>query len=135
MLLEWSDDTLSVKVGMIDRQHKKIVNMINELHDAIEAGRAKELLAQLLIKLVHYTHYHFATEEKYFKRYGYPDADIHKSEHDELRTQVAKLDDRYYEGDRMVTTDVMNLLNSWLFTHIIGSDQKFGMFLRKKGVF
>jgi hemerythrin-like metal-binding protein len=119
---------------MIDRQHKKIVNMINELHDAIEAGRAKELLAQLLIKLVHYTHYHFATEEKYFKRYGYPDADIHKSEHDELRTQVAKLDDRYYEGDKMVTTDIMNLLNGWLFTHIKGSDQKFGIFLRKKGV-
>ncbi len=134
MLLEWNDDTLSVKVGMIDRQHKKMVNMINELHDAIEAGRAKELLAQLLIKLVHYTYYHFATEEKYFKRYGYPDAALHKSEHDDLRTQVAKLDDRYYEGDKMVTTDIMNLLKSWLFTHIIGSDQKFGIFLRKKGV-
>ena len=134
-LIEWSDEKLSVKVGMIDRQHKKMVGMINELYDSVEAKREKELLAQLLIKLVHYTHYHFATEEKYFKEYKYPEMMIHKAQHDQLRVQVAALDERYYTGDKMITSEVMKLLNDWLFDHIIGSDRKFGQFLNGKGTF
>ena len=132
-LIEWSDEKLSVKVGMIDRQHKKMVGMINELYDSVEAKKEKELLAELLIKLVHYTHYHFATEERYFKEYEYPEMMIHKAQHDQLRVQVAVLDERYYTGDKMITPEVMKLLNDWLFDHIIGSDRKFGKFLNGKG--
>ncbi len=134
-LIEWNDEKLSVKVGMIDRQHKKMVGIINELDNAIEAKQEKELLAGLLIKLVHYTYYHFATEEKYFKKYEYPEIAIHKAQHDQLRAQVAALDDRYYKGDKMITTEIMDLLNDWLFDHIIGSDRKFGSFLNEKGTF
>jgi hemerythrin-like metal-binding protein len=134
-LIEWSDEKLSVKVGMIDRQHKKMVGMINELYDSVEAKKGKELLAQLLIKLVHYTHYHFATEEKYFKQHSYPELTAHKEQHDRLRAQVADLDERYYTGDKMITPEVMKLLNDWLFDHIIGSDRKFDQFLNEKGAF
>jgi len=134
-LVEWSDEKLSVKVGMIDRQHKKMVGMINELYDSVEAKKEKELLAQLLIKLVHYTHYHFATEEKYFKQHNYPELTAHKVQHDQLREQVADLDERYYTGDKMITPEVMKLLNNWLFDHIIGADRKFGQFLNEKGAF
>jgi hemerythrin len=132
-LIEWSDEKLSVKVGMIDRQHKKMVDMVNELYDSIEAKREKELLAQLLIKLVHYTRYHFATEEKYFRQHQYPEMPVHKAQHDQLREQVADLDERYFTGDKMITPEVMKLLNDWLFDHIIGSDRKFGQFLNEKG--
>jgi hemerythrin len=134
-LVEWSDEKLSVKVSMIDRQHKKMVGMINELYDSVEAKKEKGLLAELLIKLVHYTNYHFATEEKYFKQHNYPEMTIHKAQHDQLREQVAVLDERYYTGDKMITSEVMKLLNDWLFDHIIGSDRKFGQFLNEKGTF
>jgi hemerythrin len=134
-LVEWSDEKLSVKIGMIDRQHKKMIGMINELFDAVETKRERELIAGHLIKLVHYTHYHFSTEEKYFKQYEYPEIAIHIEQHDQLREQVAALDDRYYTGDKMITMEVMKLLNDWLFDHIIGSDRKFGRFLIDKGAF
>jgi hemerythrin len=134
-LVEWSDDKLSVKVGIIDRQHKKMIGMINELYDSVEARREKELLAQLLIKLVHYTHYHFATEEKYFRQHKYPEMLLHKAQHDQLREQVADLDERYFTGDKMITPEVMKLLNDWLFDPIIGSDCKFGQFLNGRGTF
>ena len=48
-LVKWSDEKQSVRVGMIDRQHKKIISMINELLDAVEAKQRKKILAQLLI--------------------------------------------------------------------------------------
>ena len=35
----------------------------------------------------------------------------------------------------MITSEVMKLLNDWLFDHIIGSDRKFGQFLNEKGAF
>ncbi len=39
-LIEWSDK-LSTGTRMFDEQHKKLVAMINELHNAMKYGRGK----------------------------------------------------------------------------------------------
>jgi len=134
-VIVWSDEKFSVNIEMIDKQHKKMIDMINELLEAVQAKQENNILAQLLIKLVNYTHYHFSTEERYFKIYNYPDTTVHKAQHDHLREQVAALDERYYSGQKMITGEVMGLLNDWLADHIIGSDRKFGSFLKGKGAF
>ncbi len=40
-LINW-DNTLSVNVAEIDGQHHKLVEMINELHDAMRQGKSRE---------------------------------------------------------------------------------------------
>src|SRR5512138_1759178 len=97
-LIKWNDDRMSTHVDELDEQHRKMADMINDLYEAIDAKEGKELLAQLLIKLVHYTKHHFATEERYFDEYGYPDAVAHKVENDRLRAKVASLDESYYKA-------------------------------------
>jgi len=42
-LFPWSD-TYSVKIGIIDMQHKNVVNIVNELHQAMVTGHGKEQL-------------------------------------------------------------------------------------------
>jgi hemerythrin len=133
-LMEWSDETLSVHVDIIDRQHKKMIGMINELYDAVTNGRCDDMIDILLIKLFHYTGYHFSTEEQHFREHEYPDYDEHKFQHDVIRNRVMEFEDRNSKKGEIAAKEVLNLLKFWLFNHILGSDVKFGRFLNEKGI-
>ena len=77
-LMTWTDK-LSVGVGVIDEDHKKLVGMVNELYDAMQAGQGRDSLGRILNGLVQYTKFHFAREEKCFAQTGYPAAVPHIS--------------------------------------------------------
>jgi hemerythrin len=87
-LLAWND-TLSVKVAEIDQQHMKLIGMINDLNDAMKNGQGKEILGKIINDLVAYAIMHFKLEERYFARYGYPDAESHQKEHAAFNQKVA----------------------------------------------
>lgn len=97
-------------------------------------GKAKEILGDILKKLVEYTLYHFSTEEKYFDKYEYPESETHKQQHKDLVDQVAKIKEKFDAGERVLSIEVMNFLRDWLHDHILGSDVKFGPFLKEKGL-
>jgi hemerythrin len=131
--IQWKD-TYSVHIEEIDDQHRRLFGIINELHDAMKERRGKEVLGSILSELFHYTHYHFATEEKYFLIHNYPSFDVHKSEHDLMRSLVADLKRKFDAGDEKMTVEVMDLLRDWLSDHVLGSDQKYGSFLKGRAV-
>jgi hemerythrin-like metal-binding protein len=54
VLFPWSD-TYSVKINMVDSQHKVLVDLINELHQAMMARKGKESLGVVLASLIKYT--------------------------------------------------------------------------------
>ena len=132
-LVEWKSIYLT-NVEEVDSQHKKLVSIVNELHDAMKIGKGKEILSKVFNELVEYTLYHFATEEKYFDQYEYPEADLHKEQHKALVDQVSALKTKFEAGEKVLTLDVMNFLRDWLHDHIIGSDKLFGPYLNSKGV-
>lgn len=133
-LIQWSND-LSVHIKEIDAQHKKLIQLINTLHDFMAMGKAKDVMGQTLAELVDYTVYHFSTEERLFQQHGYPGYAEHKAQHDELTRQAKELKAKFDKGDALITLDVMNFLVDWLNKHIIGSDKLYTSFLNKKGVF
>ena len=65
--ITWSDN-LSVNIKEIDTEHKKLINMINELHSAMGSGKGREAMERSLPGLVDYTKTHFAYEEKLFQQ-------------------------------------------------------------------
>jgi hemerythrin len=71
-LIKWKD-VFSVKVSEVDNQHKKLIGLINQLYDAMRVGKGREVLGSVLTELVNYTIYHFSTEERLFREYGYPE--------------------------------------------------------------
>jgi hemerythrin len=131
--LRWSDDFL-VGVADVDRQHRRLVEMVNELHSAMLEGRGKDVLGGTLVGLVDYTVTHFATEEAYFDRFGYPGAVEHKTQHQGFVEKVADFKQGFDEDRLMVTLDVMDFLSTWLVEHIKGSDKAYGPFLNERGV-
>ncbi|MBI2418898.1 MAG: hemerythrin family protein [Ignavibacteriales bacterium] len=133
-LVDWKE-IYKVNIIEVDNQHKKLVELINSLHDALKIGKGKEVLSKVLSELVDYTVYHFATEEKYFDTYEYPETAIHKKQHCDLVEQVAALQKKFESGEKVLTMDVMNFLRDWLHDHIVGSDKNFGPYLNGKGVY
>lgn len=134
-LMIWKE-AYSVNIAEIDNQHKKLIELINNLHDAMITGKAKEEMSKILSGLVDYTLYHFATEEKIFDQYDFPGSKAHKKQHSDLIEQVAALQKKHEDGERVLTIDVMNFLRDWWNDHIMGSDKKgYGPYLNSKGVY
>ena len=67
--IRWSEK-YSVNVTKIDEQHKKLVSLINEMYDAMRAGKGKDILGAVIAKIVDYTVYHFSTEELLLQKYN-----------------------------------------------------------------
>ena len=132
-LLNWNE-SYSVKIAKIDLQHKKLVDIVNELHDSMKAGKSKEVLGKTLDELINYTANHFKTEEDLFDKYGYPDNNVHKRQHSDLVDQVLKFKSNFVSGKSVISIDLMNFLRDWLTQHIVGSDKKYTSFLNSKGV-
>ncbi len=133
-LMQWTDK-LSVGVRQFDEEHKRLVGMINDLFDGMQAGKAQDVLGKILDGLVTYTRTHFANEERYFQQHRYPEGATHKAEHDALTQQVVDVQAKYRAGaSTVLTLDVMKFLKSWLVNHIQGTDKKYGPFLAAKGV-
>jgi len=66
-LLNWSKE-YSVEVQSIDKQHQKLFDMLNDLHDAMKSGRGVQVGPAILKGLVKYAGEHFADEEKMMVR-------------------------------------------------------------------
>ncbi len=72
-LMTW-DDRYSVKVREWVNHHKKIMNAINELHNAMADGKGKEVLERTLGNPASYASYNFSSEEKEMEKHKYPDS-------------------------------------------------------------
>lgn len=69
MAILWTDD-LNTGIDVIDRQHRRIVDYINDLELA-KAKQDREAVGKVLDELVDYTLSHFAFEESLQEEAGY----------------------------------------------------------------
>ena len=132
-LIQWNNG-YSVNVAEIDQQHQTLIRMINELNDAMSQGKGKEVLGRIIGGLTAYTGTHFATEERYFDRFGYPDADSHKQNHAAFVRKVGDVREKFRKGQLGLTIEILDFLSDWLGEHITRSDRQYGPFFNQKGL-
>jgi hemerythrin len=132
-LIQW-DNSFSVNVAEIDKQHQGLIGMINDLNEAMRQGKSKEVLGKIIEGLVNYAVKHFETEEKYFDQFGYINSFSHKKEHADFTKKVAEFKSGFDSGKIMLSIEVMDFLSSWLQKHIKGTDMKYGPFFNEKGL-
>ena len=128
-LIEW-DDSLMLGIDLIDGEHKTLVDMVNRLNAAMTEGQGNAVLAEVFDGLKQYAVKHFSTEEELFDRYGYPEAQEHKSIHADLLAKVLDLDNKFSSGKMAMSSEVMGFLKEWLIKHIQGTDAKYVPFLK-----
>ncbi len=132
-LVQWNE-TLSVGVPSLDAEHKQLVALVNRLHDAMINGSGKAALHGVLQELVQYTQTHFKHEEELMSRTAYPQAAVHKLQHDQLTKKVLDLQNQVQQGKVSITIEVMNFLKSWLQDHILKMDKAYTQHFTSKGI-
>lgn len=133
-LMEW-DNNLSVGVTEIDDQHKKLVDHLNVLNDAMKERKGKEVMDDILEGLVEYAATHFATEEKYFDKYNYPKKTTHTKEHTSFVINIMEFKKGFDDGKVTLTMDLMCFLKDWLAKHINGSDKHYTKCFNRNGLY
>jgi hemerythrin len=122
-MMEWSD-ALKVGHGMIDRDHQRLVGLINKLGDAMEGGQGREVCGPVLDELIDYTRTHFANEERLMSAHGYGDSAAHRTEHAKLIQEVQDFRIKYASGTATLSVFLLRFLMEWLTHHILESDKK-----------
>lgn len=130
---EWNND-FSLGIEEIDKQHHELINLINELHDAMKVGQGNAVVKDIIAKLEKYTIEHFGTEEKYFDQFKYSGTQQHKNEHHKFTEEVADFRQKFENGQVLLSLKLINFLKDWLVSHIQGSDKKYAPFLKEKGL-
>jgi len=123
----------SVKIPSIDAQHKRLVEIINELYSSMKAGKTKDQLGKTLQDLVAYTKTHFSYEEGLLEKAGYGDLAEHKKQHEAFVEKISSTCKQYENGKLFMSIDICNFLQGWLIQHIQGTDQKYSQLLLEKG--
>ncbi len=123
-LIAWTDN-FSVKNEIIDNQHRKLVNLVNELHDSMKEGKGKDALAKTFYELINYTKEHFDTEERMMQKVNFAGYFTHKKEHDILTKEVLELKEKFDTGKAMISIEVLNFLKNWLTVHILDTDKQY----------
>lgn len=132
--IDWSPD-YSLGFDKFDDEHKKLVAIVNELHEALDKGVEQATLQRICDELVEYSIAHFESEEAYFDHANYPDKEAHAGSHRALEAQVREYSAQALKrptGD--VATELMGYLRKWLINHICHEDVAFGDFLHQQGV-
>ncbi len=120
---EWNA-AISVNQKDIDDQHKVLVKLINDLHEAMSQGKGREIIGKTLDELLKYTQTHFSYEENKLKNMGFVGLTSHKLMHDSFTKQVLDMKDQHQKGKLSITIEVLNFLKDWLVKHIQGQDRK-----------
>ncbi len=126
--INWGEH-YSVGVPVMDRQHKRLADIVNQLQTDLRAGAELERLALLLSALSQEIQTHFAEEEKLMESIGFPGATDHVQKHLELSRRLADLQERFLAGDKPSVNEVMVFFRDWFVDHIQKDDRDYGVFI------
>jgi hemerythrin len=132
-LIAWSE-AFSVGNPLLDSDHRILIDLLAQLHDATDTGQSRDVVGTVLAALSEYAEHHFHREEAIMAAAGYPGLDEHKAEHRRLETHVRDICGRYRAGERGALSDsVVELLKNWLTQHIQVSDNSYRPWVERAG--
>ena len=132
--IRW-DGSLAMGVGVIDDQHKQLIQRLNDLAKAVEENQGPKAVASTLSFLTEYTHFHFQAEEGLMVAQEYPGLADHQKEHEEFRTILRSMGTDFETdgASAHLAGQINTFLFTWLVRHIRQVDTRFGKFLQDKG--
>ncbi|RPH34399.1 MAG: hemerythrin [Bacteroidales bacterium] len=132
-LFDWNEN-YSVNIKSIDEDHQGMFRIINQLYDAISHGKTKGILTEIIAQLVDYTKTHFRREELFFSTTNYPDSVDHKIQHELFIEKIETLKNQFEAEGKQISVELIKFLSDWLINHILISDKKYMVHLKKYGL-
>ena len=124
------------RIGLkrFDDQHVKLFKIINDLIQNISANQDRESTANVLTRLLDYTAVHFRNEEELMVKFGYPDYESHKKQHEFMVTRVKEICRKFRTDGEAVNDETLAFLVKWVQHHIARVDMEYVPFLKSKGI-
>jgi hemerythrin len=119
----WTSN-LNTGIETIDKQHKMIVEYINQLDDAKTGGINNALVAKVIDKLVGYTVSHFKYEERLLEEANYPFLKAHRNVHEIFIRRLSDYQERFRLGED-ISGELHAMMFNWLFGHIKHDDMDY----------
>jgi len=120
--IEW-DDALVTGDAEIDDQHRMIFALAAKLQSTCDLYCDQaDRIADAVYGLADYTVEHFADEESFMHRCGYPEASAHRALHQHLSSRTLKFVADYMNGEEMAPETLAEFVTEWLRDHILAED-------------
>lgn len=125
-------DTFQIHYDGIDREHNRLVEIINDCSAIILDG-SRDVLCNRLTDLVVTMHEHFANEEAHMRQLGYNGLDWHAEHHREAVAHTEQLLQRARTGD-IEDQSLLHALFNDIVNDVARADLKFRDFLEAEGL-
>src|SRR5574343_2072604 len=122
MAIVW-EHKLDTGIDVIDAQHRRIVDYINDLEVAKNKGDTK-LVHEVIEQLIDYTQSHFGFEEAMMEEAGYTFLKPHKKVHELFIKRVTEFTMRAAKGED-IADELHSMLTKWLLNHIANEDRDY----------
>jgi len=129
-LLKW-DESYRVGVEEIDRQHRRLFDLLNELTLAVRSGHAEEIIGMVLTEMAAYADEHFKCEQLCLEKH--PDYQDHLLQHWEFTKNCMKLV-LGFRQDREVAWDSLTYMTGWLRHHVLETDRRYFREMTEQGL-
>lgn len=124
--IQWTP-SFSVGHPVLDADHRKLIDILNQIYDAWVTHSSTLELGRLFDELMDYTDHHFSREESKLAARDYEELDRHHAAHERLRELVHAFRSRHLAGLKAdaLTEEMAKFLKSWLMDHILEEDLKY----------
>jgi hemerythrin-like metal-binding protein len=127
-LVAW-EPTFSVDNDLMDAQHQKLFDLLNQLYDTQQQGKTQEGISRGLVGLSRYSMEHFQAEELLMEKNNYRELQVQRREHAVFIEKVVELQHQYLNGNLREVEPMLVFLKNWLVSHILVTDQKYKNYL------
>lgn len=120
---EW-EARYDIGVPEMNREHQKLIDLMNQLHKQHEARASKDAIAKTVDALFSFTRIHFEHEEAYMAKINYPELKVHRLVHKDLIERLTNHKSEF-EKKGVLSDAFFSFLKRWLAAHILGIDKKY----------
>ena len=124
--MQWKKE-YAIGIPEIDNQHKTLLGFISEFEREVAGDAHWNTLYPLLVRAREFVKFHFAVEESLMQIVDYPGLVGHKAEHAYVVQRFSDLENRVLRLD--MNTELVPMISTWLFDHIIDSDRPLGRYV------
>lgn len=121
-----------VGVQEIDDQHYRLIELANELTEAVRTGKGSDVLIHVYSGLQQYIMTHFSMEENLMVQHHYPAAQEHRQQHRDLAQTVNAFKQRVAAGEPELAFEALRFFTDWLAKHIMASDKALANFIQQR---
>jgi hemerythrin len=130
-VINWSDE-YATGIDIVDEQHKRIFEYLNEIDHAIKAQSLVDV-EHVVKAVVDYAISHNTFEESLMEQAGYPMLDAHHKVHEAFKARANGYLQRLNDGEDAfrLAREVRSDLGLWLTNHIKRDDRHYVPYVKK----